>query len=511
MSAGTRLSSVSSQDSGFTSQDTLVVMRMNPRGVVAAEGRNEHNRGSSNTSSTSSNSSTPLSPYPPHNPTTATWPNLQETMQFIDMNKAGPPPDRPHTISTALSLIMPPPYERGRQRTELSPYTFHPLESIIQGKSECESVQRGQETGLTSLLRQRSGSQSSQDSTQDKTSSVVPHPVYMNAAELMGLKPQSEYGICGNTDYSNLHCNSQSDSGLGDASPPPSEISEPCYVSTASIRRKKYAMRARSNEPVMKPALLPRPGNDIYRSVVRRSNSVKPPPPARSTSISSSLLDSIEGSPTASAHIEDLPLPPPPGDFVSEVDCSTLPPPPPEFLMDGEIQRTLSVAECIKSLTVVNHQPVSPNMMRRSQSVRLKNSETSSVVCRARNSVQLNHARSQSHGRNEGSPKVQRKSTLVEPPRVKDGNWLMNRPDPSDPDSLVVNKSSSLLAKTSFLESLNSKLQQQLSQTDGFPKPKPNQMEVLSKPVPIDFNPVNEIPLCDNEYAQRSHDLASRV
>jgi len=87
----------------------------------------------------------------------------------------------------------------------------------------------------------------------------------------------------------------------------------------------------------------------------------------------------------------------------------------------------------------------------------------------------------------------------------------MNRPDPSDPDSLVVNKSSSLLAKTSFLESLNSKLQQQLSQTDGFPKPKPNQMEVLSKPVPIDFNPVNETPLCDNEYAQRSHDLASRV
>ena len=80
-----RLSSVSSQDSGFTSQDTLFLRPGSPR----------RNGG---------------------NPATA-------SMAPPPLGAPPGPEDRPHTISSA--------YEKGHQRPQLQPYTFSPPESTL--------------------------------------------------------------------------------------------------------------------------------------------------------------------------------------------------------------------------------------------------------------------------------------------------------------------------------------------------------------------------------------------
>ncbi|KFM57060.1 Metastasis suppressor protein 1, partial [Stegodyphus mimosarum] len=105
------LNSVTSQDSGFTSQDTLFVNNM----VAAVECSSQLSTFQELTSTTLS---TPSSPIPS---VTSTWPNLQET---------GPPEkeppvlnkyQRPHTISSA--------YEKSsHNRPALTVHTFLPLD-----------------------------------------------------------------------------------------------------------------------------------------------------------------------------------------------------------------------------------------------------------------------------------------------------------------------------------------------------------------------------------------------
>ncbi|GLV36290.1 missing-in-metastasis [Carabus blaptoides fortunei] len=106
-----RLTSVSSRDSGFTSQDTLFPPTpTSQHDHVQVSNMSEH-------SNNSSNSSTPCTPFSattiPN--TTATWPNLQETLQF-ERAASAIISDRPHTISSA--------YEKGHQRPPLTVYTF---------------------------------------------------------------------------------------------------------------------------------------------------------------------------------------------------------------------------------------------------------------------------------------------------------------------------------------------------------------------------------------------------
>ena len=106
---GVRLSSVSSQDSGFTSQDTLFLRPGSPR----------------------RNGGGQQPPQPP---------------------SIGPPPgpeDRPHTISTA--------YEKGglHQRPQLQPYTFSPPESTL------TIDEHPQEMKLNSMNNGMNGSNSS--------------------------------------------------------------------------------------------------------------------------------------------------------------------------------------------------------------------------------------------------------------------------------------------------------------------------------------------------------------
>ncbi|XP_023933421.1 MTSS1-like protein [Lingula anatina] len=111
-----RLSSVSSQDSGFTSQDTLFLKPLTPpapdfKRQVPAQ---ENSSGSS--TADSSNASTPCSPYPAPPSATSTWSNWPDpphvrkdpTQEF----------ERPHTISTA--------YEKNHTRPPLTSQTFEP-------------------------------------------------------------------------------------------------------------------------------------------------------------------------------------------------------------------------------------------------------------------------------------------------------------------------------------------------------------------------------------------------
>lgn len=114
-----RYMSISSQDSGFTSQDTLYPRPPSSLSVAQVSNMSEH-------SNNSSSSSTPCTPFPataiPN--TTATWPNLQETIQF-ERAASAIINDRPHTISSA--------YEKGHQRPPLTVYTFQaPDQSLSQ-------------------------------------------------------------------------------------------------------------------------------------------------------------------------------------------------------------------------------------------------------------------------------------------------------------------------------------------------------------------------------------------
>ncbi|CAG2062389.1 unnamed protein product, partial [Timema podura] len=115
-----RLNSISSQDSGFTSQDKLFTRPQSLQSVPQVSNMSEHS------SNSGSNSSNPSTPYTGSNSagtlptTTATWPNLQETLQF-ERAATAIMSDRPHTISSG--------YERGHQRAPLTVYTFQAPEA----------------------------------------------------------------------------------------------------------------------------------------------------------------------------------------------------------------------------------------------------------------------------------------------------------------------------------------------------------------------------------------------
>ncbi|XP_047475041.1 uncharacterized protein LOC125029206 isoform X4 [Penaeus chinensis] len=106
VSQGTRLVSVSSQDSGFTSQDTLChPPHPHISASLQASGLSEQSCGSENSTPSPATS-------------TATWPNL--TDPALHHKTTTPLVDRPHTISSA--------YEKGRDRPPLTVYTFQPPE-----------------------------------------------------------------------------------------------------------------------------------------------------------------------------------------------------------------------------------------------------------------------------------------------------------------------------------------------------------------------------------------------
>jgi len=174
LAAPLRLSSISSQDSGFTSQDTLFLRP----GEDRSNGKTD-----SDGDLSGSGGSTPGAPA---------WPGLVQGMP-------GPPlTDRPHTISSA--------YEKGHQRPSLQPYTFNPPDKSIPEEDECESgtsrppvPQRVSTAERPALPRQTQAAVVAKQRLQQQSGglvpnfactqpdAVVPQPVYMNMDDLASL------------------------------------------------------------------------------------------------------------------------------------------------------------------------------------------------------------------------------------------------------------------------------------------------------------------------------------
>ncbi|XP_050718409.1 protein MTSS 2-like isoform X3 [Eriocheir sinensis] len=172
VSQGTRLVSVSSQDSGFTSQDTLCQPAHTPALQVHTQGCHTAHAEASGLSEQScgSEGSTP-SPAT----TNATWPNL--TDPSLQHKPAPPLNDRPHTISSA--------YEKGRDRPPLTVYTFQPPEGhATLGSPQLESGCMSPLMGHTATISRRSSrtslhhnlSSSSQESLTASGKSKPPVP-----------------------------------------------------------------------------------------------------------------------------------------------------------------------------------------------------------------------------------------------------------------------------------------------------------------------------------------------
>ena len=128
MVAPLRLSSISSQDSGFTSQDTLFIRPGSPGSSRA----NKEGEGSDGDLS-GSGGSTPGAGWTGHMVQVIYCllsPNMNNSSFYLrPQGMPGPPmTDRPHTISSA--------YEKSHQRPLLQPYTFAPPDKTIPEEDE---------------------------------------------------------------------------------------------------------------------------------------------------------------------------------------------------------------------------------------------------------------------------------------------------------------------------------------------------------------------------------------
>jgi len=188
-----RLSSISSQDSGFTSQDTLFLRPGSPHRNKTPNGSDQELSGSGG--------STPGGG-------TAGWPGLAQPAGRGNLAAGIPGPpltDRPHTISSA--------YEKGgqHQRPALQPYTFNPPERIHEederpGSGSCDyddtastySSGAGQKPPVPQRLSSNSRPSVPSKPVQFNTNGVptfscnqpdmvVPQPVYMNMADMNSM------------------------------------------------------------------------------------------------------------------------------------------------------------------------------------------------------------------------------------------------------------------------------------------------------------------------------------
>ncbi|CAH1983026.1 unnamed protein product [Acanthoscelides obtectus] len=406
-----RARSVSSQDSGFISQDTLYPRPPSSFSVTQLQVSNmsEH-------SQNSSSSSTPCTPYPAAPTTTATWPNLQETMQF-ERAATAIISDRPHTISSA--------YEKGHQRPPLTVYTFQapdqslsqpasPVTSItptdttpVPPKSPASSIKSVSKPPLpmrcSSLERPSSNtittsSPSMGPAVPAKIAGVQGVRVLPSAAELPNRKPSpltqqhvSRIAAAQPT-YVNMH--ELASMGKDKSLPPPPASQEFGGTAEKTTEGEKESSTSESslesssgygsqttftpedvqhiddvNGTASKYCTLPR-NNDIASNMRRRPLSMtamgmgtmrnnllrrgsmqtqKPPPPIRRTSSITNTSASSMGS------LENLP-------------------PPPAFLLEpNNTQQSgkpstaigVNVAETVKALTELKHTPASPNSVRR--------------------------------------------------------------------------------------------------------------------------------------------------
>nr|CAH7758940.1 unnamed protein product [Callosobruchus chinensis] len=405
-----RARSVSSQDSGFISQDTLYPRPASSFSVAQVSNMSEH-------SQNSSSSSTPCTPYPAAPTTTATWPNLQETMQF-ERAATAIISDRPHTISSA--------YEKGHQRPPLTVYTFQvpgdqslsqpasPVTSItptdttpVPPKSpassiksvskpplptRCSSLERPSSTTITTsspsmgpaVPAKIAGVQGvrvlpssaelatrkpSPLTTQHVSRIVAAQPTYVNMHELASMAggkdkslpppPQEFVGTPGEKATEGEKESSTSESSLESSSGYGSQTTftpeDVQHMEDVNGTASKYCTLPRNNELVTnmrrRPLSMTAVGMGTMRNNLLRRGSMqtqKPPPPIRRTSSITNTSASSMGS------LENLP-------------------PPPAFLLEPNNTQSgkpstpigVNVAETVKALTELKHTPASPNSVRR--------------------------------------------------------------------------------------------------------------------------------------------------
>ncbi|XP_022912928.1 protein MTSS 1 isoform X2 [Onthophagus taurus] len=396
-----RYTSVLSQDSGFTSQDTLYPRPPSSLSIAQVSNMSEH-------SNNSSSSSTPCTPFPattlPNS--TATWPNLQETVQFERAANAivG---DRPHTISSA--------YEKGHQRPALTVYTFQaPEHSLSQPASPvASSTPVDGAPGITAKTTQSKPPLPTRCSSLERPSAVktvagsvrvlppnadghklvkptslpphitkvMPQPTYVNMHELASMAankaqelnlppPPAEFITPaptptekgpneGEKDGSTSESSLESSSGYGsqttftvDDAGNQDEIqcefeatSKYCTL-PRNINGDQFSTNRR--RPVSMSALY----SSTMRSTLLRRSSVqtaKPPPPIRRTSSITNTNRPL----TPVGSMENLPPPP-----AFLLEPSNSPKPAPNI--------GVNVAETVKALTELKHTPASPNAIRRS-------------------------------------------------------------------------------------------------------------------------------------------------
>ncbi|XP_034237689.1 protein MTSS 1 [Thrips palmi] len=311
------LSSVSSQDSGFTSQDGLQLARSNQTTNLS-----EHSGGSSN-------GSTPTTPHAllPNQNNTATWPNLQETLQF-ERAASAILNERPHTISSA--------YERGHQRPPLTVYTFHAPDNNL-SHSQPVSPVSGSVSGSGSGSAESSGATAGSPATPVAHSS--PQPIYASRNEVGTGSPQPIYA-------------SRNEVGMRTASP------QPIYASRAEINSQSiYGSRSDysggSPQPIYaalndpnggSPSPSPKPQAIYARPPVipqRHSSLERPSVPAKAPGSTGRVPNALSANPHTQ-HLRENQVP----TYVNMHELASmaaskaqemtfLPPPPPELVSNA--------------------------------------------------------------------------------------------------------------------------------------------------------------------------------
>ncbi|KAI5744399.1 hypothetical protein M8J76_001949 [Diaphorina citri] len=350
-----RLSSVSSQDSGFTSQSDFgyFTSRYNSGKTGNGNGSNGKTDCDAPDSTSPSSSNGNNVTFTESNTSASTWPNLQDTLQF-ERAASAILSERPHTISSA--------YERGGQHTPrpaLSVYTFQnpagsnvsqPVSPNTSSSSQiyarppiplrCSSLER------PSVPTKSPGTALGKPS--ESTSHLIPadylHPTYVNmydlanmaaskAAEMKGggqnatgesgsaPHPTTEHKTEPNEkDSSTSESSLESSSGYGSQTQNLDMENSIYNEVTASVLSLNQFVEAMNIIPESRVYQRPAStfgypnSNSMRSSLLRRSsiNTPKPPPPVRRTSSISggSRLQSREGS------LENLP--PPPAFLLSE-------------------------------------------------------------------------------------------------------------------------------------------------------------------------------------------------
>ncbi|XP_050464011.1 protein MTSS 2 isoform X1 [Cataglyphis hispanica] len=372
------LTSGSSRDSGFTSQDTLYNQPISEDQV-------------SNVSSLSNQSSGCTVTRPV---TTSTWPDLQETSVQYNRQNPSAVNERPHTISSA--------YEKGHQRPALSVYTFQAPDrdgsgcchsqpaSPVSSSSSCSSS--NQQLSRVQLRRNNGGTRppipnrcsslerptipvKNEPPGSPRGKPKLPLPAHL-AKELATHQLQQPMYV-NMHELANLAASRAQEMQLP-LPPPPALLTTPSTDKTEAPEKDAGSQTSESSlessSGYGSQNTLPHshslhnqnentwnvPGMAATMLMTRRGSAqqvIRPPPPTRRTS-------TVIITPPTSSINEDR----------SENVCDEMEnlPPPPAFLLEGSSptasptpQRSISVSETVRTLTELRHTPASPSLLRK--------------------------------------------------------------------------------------------------------------------------------------------------